>query len=107
MSSPEAPDDLPAGLLIPCRVRSPIDAIRLTDCAAESELLGRFIFGRLVPGSFERFPNGFRTRYASAYISAALIAKSNNLRLEVKVERAEPVYHVWHVWAADSGQGLL
>ena len=104
---PEAPEDLPAGLLIPGRVRSPIDAIRLTDCAAESELPARFIFGRLVPGSFERFPDGFRARYASAYISATLVAERNRLRLEVKVERADPFYHVSHEWPADSGQGLL
>ena len=108
MTSSEAPEDLPAGLLIPGRMHSPIDVIRLTNCAAESELPARFIFGRLVPGSFERFPDGFRARYASAYISATLVAESNRLRLEVKVERADPFYQVCHVWPANgSAQGLL
>jgi hypothetical protein len=107
VSSSELPEDLPAGLLIPGRIRSPIDVIRFANCAAESDLPARLIFGGLVPGSFERFPSGFRVRYISAYLSAALVNKDNNLRLEVTVDRGDPVYNMYHDWPMDSAQGRL
>lgn len=107
MSSLERAEHLPAGVSIPGRARPPLDAVSFANCVTESELPMRFIFGRLVPGSFTRLPGGFRARYTSAYLGATLVAENDKLRLEVMVERADPVYNVWHDWIMDSSQRFL
>jgi hypothetical protein len=98
---------LPAWIFCPGRSRSPIDSIRFVDCAAESDLPERFIFGQLVPGSFRQLPTGFSARYASSYIDTVVSGDGVKLQFEVKIERNDPCYHVCHCSNMNWNPGLL
>jgi len=100
-------DILPPWIFCPQRSRSPITPIRFEDCEVESDLPGRFLFGRPVPGSFEQLPTGFSARYASSYIDTVVSGDGDKLRFEVKIERSDPCYHVCHCSNMNWNPGLL
>jgi hypothetical protein len=100
-------DILPAWIFCPQRSRSPVTAIRFENCEVESDLPVRFLFGRLVPGSFKQLPTGFSARYVSSYIDMVVSGDGDKLRFEVKIERSDPCYHVCHYWNMNWNPGLL
>jgi len=100
-------DILPAWIYCPGRNRSAVTPIRFENCAAESDLPDRFIFGRLVPGSFRQLPTGFSARYASSYIDTVVSSDGVKLQFEVKIERSDPCYHVCHYSNMNWNPGLL
>ena len=100
-------DILPPWIYCPQRSRSPIDSIHFVDCAAESDLPERFIFGELKPGSFKQLPTGFSARYASSYIDTVVSGDGVKLQFEVKIERSDPHYHACHCSNMNWNPGLL
>src|ERR1700736_3464019 len=98
---------LPPWIFCPGRSRFPIDFIHFVDCAAESDLPERFIFGRLVPGSFKQLTTGFSVRYASSYIDTVVNGDGVKLQFEVKIERSDPCYHVCHCSNMNWNPGML
>jgi hypothetical protein len=98
---------LPPWIFCPGRSRFPIDFIHFVDCAAESDLPERFIFGRLVPGSFKQLTTGFSARYASSYIDTVVSGDGDKLQFEVKIERSDPCYHICHCSNMNWNPGLL
>ncbi len=100
-------DILPAWIFCPGRNRSPVTPIRLENCATESDLPDRFIFGQLEPGSFKQLPTGFSARYASSYIDTVVTGDGVKLRFEVKIERSDPCYRVCHCSNMNWNPGLL
>jgi hypothetical protein len=89
-------DILPAWIFCPGRNRSAVTPIRFENCAAESDLPERFIFGQLEPGSFKQLPTGFSARYASSYIDTVVSSDGEKRQFEVKIERSDPYYHACH-----------
>jgi hypothetical protein len=100
-------DILPAWIFCPQRSRSSVTAIRFENCEVESDLPERFIFGRMVPGSFKLLPTGFSARYASSYIDTVVSSDGEKLRFEIKIERSDPYYHSCHCSNTNWNPGLL
>jgi hypothetical protein len=98
---------LPPWIFCPGRNRSAVTPIQFENCAAESDLPERFIFGQLVPGSFRQLPIGFAARYASSHIDTVLSGDGVKLQFEVQIERSDPCYHVCHCSNTDWNPGLL
>jgi hypothetical protein len=99
-------DILPAWIFCPQRSRSPVTPIRFEDCEVESDLPERFIFGRVVPGSFESHPDGFSARYTSSRIDTSLSVYGDKLRFEITIEGSDPDYHVCHYSNANWNRDL-